>query len=216
MSTPSEEHRISAAERVYRWVKQHVLDGSYEGGRLITEGDVAAQVEVSRTPVREAFLRLEVEGLLQLYPKRGALVVPVSVTEFAEVTEARILLETFAAEKAVATGRHPAVAAAMRELLERQRRIAMPAGGVEFSEVDRRFHETLVAASDNALVGQFYGALGDRQLRMFASALRRAPARHEAILADHDRLCALLEAGDVPGIRTLLRDHIGATHGALR
>lgn len=216
MSTLSEEHRISAAERVYRWVKQRVLDGSYEGGRLITEGDVAAQVEVSRTPVREAFLRLEVEGLLQLYPKRGALVVPVSVTEFADVTEARILLETFAAEKAVATGTHQEVAGAMRELLEEQRRVPMPARGVEFSQVDRRFHETLVAAADNALVGQFYAGLGDRQLRMFTSALRRVPTRHEAILADHDRLCALLEAGDIAGLRTLLHDHIGATHGALR
>jgi len=68
---------LSATERVYGHTKSRVLDGTFPGGSLITEGEISEAVGVSRTPVREAFLRLQAEGLLRLYPKRGALVVPV-------------------------------------------------------------------------------------------------------------------------------------------
>ncbi|MDR3080973.1 MAG: GntR family transcriptional regulator, partial [Streptomyces sp.] len=72
-----------AADRVYAHVKRGVLDRRYEGGTLLTEGELADEVGVSRTPVREALLRLEMEGLIKLYPKKGALVLPVSVQEIA-------------------------------------------------------------------------------------------------------------------------------------
>ncbi len=78
-----------------------VLDRRYEGGTLLTEGELAEAVGVSRTPVREALLRLEVEGLIKLYPKKGALVLPVSAQEIADVVETRLLVE----EHAVAQGR---------------------------------------------------------------------------------------------------------------
>jgi DNA-binding GntR family transcriptional regulator len=67
----------SATDRAYAYTKARVLDSTFAGGELLTEGEVAEALRMSRTPVREAFLRLEGEGLLRLYPKRGALVVPV-------------------------------------------------------------------------------------------------------------------------------------------
>ena len=86
MSTPAESQarpdqdaqpQDSAADRAYAFVKDRIITGAYAGGTLISEGEVSAAVRISRTPVREAFLRLAAEGLLRLYPKRGALVVPV-------------------------------------------------------------------------------------------------------------------------------------------
>lgn len=208
--------REAASERAYRWVKERILDGRLDGGQLISEGEVAASTKMSRTPVREAFLRLEVEGLLRLYPKRGALIVPVSAVEVADVTEARILLETFAAEKLVDTGRHQQVAETLRGILARQAEVPMPGGEADFSALDRRFHETLVGAAGNTLVEHFYAGLRDRQLRMFNSALHRVPDRHTEILAEHERLCGLLRAGSTEELRTALADHIRGTHGALR
>ena len=90
---------------------------------------------MSRTPVREAFLRLEAEGLLRLYPQRGALVVPVSSEEAHAVLEARLVLEQFAAAKVI--GRGPgACAAAFERLsaeLQRQREAAAMSDLQEFS-----------------------------------------------------------------------------------
>src|ERR1700760_211505 len=107
----------SAADRAYAFVKRQIVSGSYAGGTLISEGEVSAAVEVSRTPVREAFLRLEVEGLLRLYPKRGALVVPVSASEIRDVLDARLMIEQHAARTAIGTGRHQELAAELRAIL---------------------------------------------------------------------------------------------------
>src|SRR6478609_8224263 len=90
----------SASERTYAHLKRSILDGTHAGGVLVSEGEIATAVGVSRTPVREALLRLEAEGLVRLYPKRGALVLPVSPQEIADVLETRELVETFTAGKA--------------------------------------------------------------------------------------------------------------------
>src|SRR6476620_4109250 len=110
----------SASERTYAHLKRRILDGTHPGGEIVTEGEIAEAVGVSRTPVREALLRLEVEGLIKLYPKKGALVLAVSAQEIADVVETRLLVEEFAARKAV-----PASAkliARLEELLDEQRR----------------------------------------------------------------------------------------------
>src|SRR5256885_7567566 len=95
------EKRPPAADRVYAHVKRGVLERRYEGGTLLTEGDLAEAVGVSRTPVREGLLRLEAEGLIKLYPKKGALVLPVSAQEIADVVETRLLVEEHAIRKVV-------------------------------------------------------------------------------------------------------------------
>ncbi|MBK1788834.1 GntR family transcriptional regulator [Prauserella cavernicola] len=215
MSTSDRSQPKAASERAYEWVKNQILDGHLEGGQLLSEGEVATALELSRTPVREAFLRLEVEGLLRLYPKRGALVVPVSASEVAEVTEARILLESHAAATVIARGDQAAVVRRMRATLGEQRALDVPAETDAFSRLDRRFHATLVEAAGNGLITQFYSGLHDRQVRMATSALHRAPSRYSAILTEHDTLCELLLAGDAEGFRARLGVHIGGTHGAL-
>ena len=96
--------RGAAKDRAHDYVKRQVLTGAFPGGELISEGEVAAALGMSRTPVREAFLRLEAEGLLRLYPQRGALVVPVSSEEARAVIEARLVLEQFAARKVIGRG----------------------------------------------------------------------------------------------------------------
>src|ERR1700761_3689921 len=126
VTNPNGGSRVAAKDRAHDYVKRQVLTGAFPGGELISEGEVAGALGMSRTPVREAFLRLEAEGLLRLYPQRGALVVPVSSEEARAVIEARLLLEQFAATKVV--GRGPAVCAAVFERmsaeLQRQRRAA--------------------------------------------------------------------------------------------
>src|ERR1700744_6260369 len=138
----SSSGRPAAKDRALDFVKRQVLTGAFPGGELISEGEVASALGMSRTPVREAFLRLEAEGLLRLYPQRGALVVPVSSDEARAVIEARLLLEQFAAGKVV--GRGSAVCAAVFERLaaelQRQREAAAKSDWQEFLDADRAFH----------------------------------------------------------------------------
>ncbi len=88
------EHEVlprgrSAAQVAYDYVKARLLDGRFAGGTLLSENEIAQRLNVSRTPVRQAFVQLEAEGLLELYPRRGALVVPISPSEAEDVLEAR-------------------------------------------------------------------------------------------------------------------------------
>jgi DNA-binding GntR family transcriptional regulator len=203
-----------AKDRAYAFTKQRVLDATYAGGDLLTEGEVAEALGMSRTPVREAFLRLEGEGLLRLYPKRGALVVPVSAAEVEAVMETRALVERFAVEKAIA--RDADVTGAMRDAIARQDRHA-DAGDLDgFVAADREFHTILVAAAGNQIVTSLYDSLRDRQQRMGVTALRREPRRLGEILDEHRGLTDAIEARDVETTLALLDAHLHGTLVLLR
>src|SRR5918999_1342161 len=177
---------MTANDRAYAFTKSRVLDSTFAGGELITEGEVADALGMSRTPVREAFLRLEGEGLLRLYPKRGALVVPVSAAEVEEVMETRVLVERFAVAKALARGAD--VSDAMRDAIARQEDRAAAGDLDGFVAADREFHTVLVAAAGNGIVLSLYDSLRDRQQRMGVEALRRSPRRLAEILEEHRAL----------------------------
>lgn len=217
---------ISAAERAYLHVKQAILAGSLPGGELLTEGLVAEQVGVSRTPVREAMLRLQAEGMLRLYPKKGAMVVPVTAAEAENVIEARALIELWAAGRLVessAMTRGPGdeesgerLAAELERQLE-QMRVAQEAGDVGgFSASDRTFHETIVAAAGNDILTRVYHSLRERQICLSASIMRVSSERMATALADHAQLIELLRAGDGREFTLLLRQHLAAAAAQLR
>src|ERR1044072_1341687 len=112
----------SASERAYRHVKDRVLTGKLPGGELISEGEIAEALGMSRTPGRGAFQQLESEGLLKLYPKKGALVVPVSAQELEDVIETRWVIERYAIERAI-NGDAGDLAARLTKSADRQARL---------------------------------------------------------------------------------------------
>jgi DNA-binding GntR family transcriptional regulator len=89
----------SASAQAYQYAKERLLDGRFASGTLLSENELARQLGISRTPVREAFLQLEAEGMLELYPRRGALVTPISPSESDDVLEARLLIEGHSAAR---------------------------------------------------------------------------------------------------------------------
>jgi DNA-binding GntR family transcriptional regulator len=205
---------MTRTEAAYAYTKQRVLDATYAGGELLTEGEVADALGISRTPVREAFLRLESEGLLRLYPKRGALVVPVSAGEVEAVMETRALVERFAFAKAIERGAE--VVGAMESAIARQEQRAAADDLDGFVEADRAFHTALVAAAGNPIVLALYDSLRDRQQRMGLAALRREPRRLGEILDEHRALTAAVASGDVEVVLRLLDAHLRGTLVLLR
>ncbi|TQS28429.1 GntR family transcriptional regulator [Microbispora sp. KK1-11] len=206
--------RPSAAHTAYAVTKELILSGELPGGSLISEGEIAERVRVSRTPVREAFLRLESEELLALHPKRGAVVVPVPPGEAADVLELRLALERSAAERIARTGLHGDHHEKMRELLRRQRDLAEAADVGRFADADEAFHRCIVEASGNRLAGRFYATLGDRQRRMSISALSPRPERLSLLADEHEALLDHLLRGDSAAFASALLGHLTATHGS--
>jgi len=205
---------LTAKDRAYAFTKERVLDLTFAGGDLLTEGEVATALGMSRTPVREAFLQLESEGLLRLYPKRGALVVPVSSQEVEAMMETRVLVEQFALAKTIARGSD--VIGELEAAIERQVAHAERGDSEAFVEADREFHTVFVTAAGNPIVASLYDSLRDRQRRMGVAALTRDERRVSSILAEHRALVAAVGARDPERARTVLADHLQGTLELLR
>ncbi len=213
-STPSSLKRPPAAERVYTHIKEAVLERRYEGGTLLTEGDLADAVGVSRTPVREALLRLEVEGLIKLYPKKGALVLAVSAQEIKDVVETRLLVEEFAARKAVPAS--PQLIERLEQLLEEQRQLAEAGDLAAVAVTDRCFHAEIVKYAGNEILSRLYDQLRDRQLRMGVAVMEAHPGRIEANITEHGELLEAIRAGDADGAALVVRRHVGRVRELVR
>ena len=209
--------RVAAKDRALDYVKTRVLTGEIAGGELISEGEVATALGMSRTPVREAFLRLEAEGLLRLYPKRGALVVPVSPEEVRAVMEARLVLERFAAEKVIRHGpsaRRTAYERLSAEL-KRQRKAVSASDFAAFLDSDRSFHNVTVEDAGNSIIGGFYTSLRERQMRMIGESAIREPKRTSTIIAEHRDIAEAVRDGDVAQAVTAVKVHHASTLRAL-
>lgn len=205
---------MSAADEAYAYAKERILDGRIAGGQMISEGDVAGPTGLSRTPVREAFLRLEVEGLLRLYPKRGALVVAVSPAEVESVMETRLLVELHALEPAIA--RRAEIGPQLEAAIARQEELASGGNAAGFVESDRTFHRCLVAATGNQILIELHDSMRDRQTRMGLAAIAHAADRTGSILHEHRAIAAAIAAADRDHATDLLRAHLERTLELLR
>lgn len=203
----------SAAQRAYAFVKERLLDGRYAGGTLLSENELARRLEISRTPVRQAFLQLEAEELLELYPRRGALVRPISPSEADDVLEARLLIEKHCVRRVAAHGAE--LARTLQESIAKQER-ALLGGGAGFTVADREFHRTIVAANQNAILTRQYDALRDRLQRIAATAVARDPTRIARFIAEHREIAGAIERGDARAAADLTAAHLRRAHELAR
>ncbi|TDW81050.1 DNA-binding GntR family transcriptional regulator [Kribbella sp. VKM Ac-2566] len=206
--------KIPAAERVYAYVKAAILDRVYPGGELVTEGELATAVGVSRTPVREALLRLEESGLVKLYPKRGALVLPVLPQEIDDVLEARELIETHAAAKV--WPRRKRLIETLTERVDEMRAHRNAGDAKSFLEADRAFHEAIVDAAGNQILAKLYNSLRDRQVRMGVPGIEVQPVRMDKSITAHQEMIDALGANSVKRFRELVIAHIAEAASDLR
>jgi DNA-binding GntR family transcriptional regulator len=207
------ERTESAAARAYQYVKERLLDGRFAGGTLLSENEIARELGLSRTPVRQAFVSLQGEELLDLYPRRGAVVRPISASEAEEILEARLLIETHCAVRNCDDGPH--VARALEPSLARQE-AALPDDALAFSAADREFHHTIVAANGNSFLTRQYEALRERQQRIAATAVSRDPALIQEFLIGHRAIAAAIEQQDRELVAEWIAAHIESTRGLIR
>ncbi|MFE9243508.1 GntR family transcriptional regulator [Nocardiopsis sp. NPDC006938] len=205
----------SAAGRAYAVVRDRILDGEFEDGSMLSEGRIAAELGMSRTPVREAFLQLQAEGWMRLYPKRGAMVRPVPPHEFREVLQARQLIETEAVRTVCASpGGSERLVRRLREVIERQRRAWEDDDLAAFTRADVEFHREVVAAGGNSILQGFHQLLQDRHRRMTTQSISHDTTRADLAIAQHTGLARLIEEGDHEGYARATAEHLNDIHGS--
>jgi len=170
--------------------------------------DIAGVTGLSRTPVREAFLLLDAERLIQLLPRRGALIAPVTARQIRELSRTRLALELYACARAARSGGIQ-LAAQLWPLVHRQR--ALLEEGAPYrrsSACDREFHTTIVRAVGNTVMTELYASMGDRQQRTGVAAFMANPGRAEFAVEHHRLIVEALERNDLPGTEAMLREHL--------
>lgn len=202
---------MSASDQAYEHVKQGILSGDLAASTFLTEGQLALEVGVSRTPVREALLRLQAEGMVELFPKKGALVVPATPQEARETFEARSLIEEWAAERVWAR-RAEAVPTLRQKLAEMI--AAMRADDIgAFSSADRAFHEVIVEEAGNSVITRQYRHLRDRQIVIVAGSMRADKSRMTTSVRQHRELLQILESGTRAAFVRACREHVAHATG---
>ena len=194
-----------ARERVYDYVREGILQGRLAGGTFLEEELVSLAVGVSRTPVREAFQQLHSERLIDLLPRRGAMVRPVTVQELLEVYETRLMIETHAAGRLCAV--RSGAPRQMVETLAEMRRLPHESG-LAHVRLNTVYHRALVAGAGNAVVTQLYASLDSRQERLAMTSTSIEPGRQRVILEEHIALVAALEAHDAAAAVAILAEHM--------
>lgn len=195
-----------AADSVYATLREAIVSGLLRPGDGLIEEHIARRFGVSRTPVREALLRLEAESLATRIPRRGLVVHTISEQEMLELYTVRTALDSLAARLA-ATEATPTERAQLRwinEQLVAATRRGDPEATLRFS---REFHTALVSASHNSLLAQFMEQILS-WISRFRSTTHAYPGRSPVLLDEHQALLEALEAHDGEAAERLEREHM--------
>ncbi len=196
-------------DEVYLAVREDVINGKYLGGTFLTEADLCAQFGISRTPVREALIRLANERILELIPNRGALVPHVTLTDIIELYQLRIANDGMAAY--LSNERQtPELLRAMEASVAREEELLRQenANPQEISEEDARFHDLLVNGCGNKRLVETITLLQNQMSRiMRVSADQHALDTLTNSLSLHKQILQAFRDRDCHKGRSLTEDH---------
>jgi DNA-binding GntR family transcriptional regulator len=167
---------VSLVERAYGEIRRRILDNEYPPAHQVLELELAAELGMSRTPVREALVRLQNENFVQLIPRHGMRVVPLSVRDLNDMYEVLTALELTAIERLARAHLDDSALRAIRDALDDMDRALERRDVDAWITADERFHRTLVAMCGNARLVAMADTLWDQGHRARMTTVRLRPA----------------------------------------
>ncbi|MFJ4027853.1 GntR family transcriptional regulator [Paenarthrobacter sp. NPDC089989] len=205
--------RNTGAHLVYTELKRQILDLELKPGTRIYEPAMAAALQVSRTPLREAIRRLISESLLEQQPTGGVLVPLLDATAISELYDVRAALESLMAREACARATEADIEK-LQGILERN--AALVGFADEAMKYGVTLHATIASIAGNSWALRFHGQIAS-QVERYRYFTNNSPERREEALADHRRLVAALAAKDADTAAKIAFDHvIGARDETVR
>lgn len=202
----------SATEKAYRSIRDGILNGELPSGSMLGEASLAARIGVSRTPVRTALARLQDEGWVTIYPKRGALVQGLTVQAIEDLADTRLIFESISVQRSSSRARQ-ALADRLDDAVTEQEAAIGARDLRRFVESTIAFHRSFVECGGNEVLLELNDRLADRQRFLLFSHGDRLFERGEAIITEHRELVAALRTGDVAGFADTLRSHLSHNYG---
>lgn len=199
----------SLTEMVAEEIRTRIIDGRIGLGAGLSENGLAAELGISKTPVREALMQLKQEGLVEVQPQRGTYVFRLAAEQVTAISELREILE-LAAIKASMARNHGDLVRRMTALCEGMREAYEADDQLAYRKLDGEYHEAIVDLCGNVYIRSAY-----RQISFCIQALRSRLSTEARLnklsLADHREMLRLVKAKDVAALQKLLRAHINQT-----
>lgn len=198
--------RISLHEEVLIRLREMVVEGAWEPGDIIPELSVCGELQVSRTPVREALKVLAAEGLVDVLPRQGARIRVMAPSEAREIFEATGDIEAAAGRRACAFASEAAIKRIGR--LHEQMRAAYAQGRRRaYFEANQAIHRAIVEAGGNSVLAGIHQRLSAR-MRRIRYACTNDPESWQEAMAEHEEIVRCLDARDADRLAEVLVRHM--------
>lgn len=196
-----------STDTVYARLKQYILDNRYPPGAQILESEIAVELSASRTPVREAFVRLQQEGLLEIVPRHGVRISALSPNDMREIYEVLMSLEPTAVELLAARKPDKAELASLVKSCDAMEAALEGEPDLQaWAAADEDFHLNLARLCGNGRLAAMIMQVWDQahRARMFTLSLRPLPVQSTA---EHRAVLQAILAGDVERAREIYHAH---------
>jgi DNA-binding GntR family transcriptional regulator len=207
---------VSAVQRAMDLIRERIRSDDWGPGYRLVEGDLTAELGISRGPLREAFNRLAAEGLLTVQPHRGVMVLKLSADDLSALYQVREVLEGLAARLVAGRSGEPEIRAAMEEHLRLMREVEpgkSPASS--YFDENSRFHSLLIELSGNP---HLRDATRRFETQLYRYSMRRL-LQTDSIKLSWEQHLAVIEAilaGDEDAAERIMREHVCASGAAVQ
>ena len=196
---------VESGITAYKAIKNKILSFEYAPGYQLKEIPLAEELNLTRTPIRKAIVKLENEGLVKTYPHRGAFVVSLSREEIDEIFEVREALELKAASLAIRRASREELDRIQSALEKRESAVSITKPKYVVPDID--FHQELIKLSKNGiLISMWMGLHGKLQLIRIQSSM--IGGRFLAAIREHKKILSCIYDNRLAETEQLLRDHI--------
>ena len=191
---------------VFQTLRKAILTGELKPGERLMEVQLAAEIGVSRTPIREAIHKLELEGLVTILPRRGAQVAEISEKGLRDVLEVRRALDTFCAELA-----SERITDEEKERLEEAclafEKAVETGDATVIAKADVAFHDIIIGATGNERMVMMINNLAEQMYR-YRFEYIKDETQHRRLIEEHRVLKNAIISGNIIGARDAAREHI--------
>ena len=191
---------------VFKTLRQAILKGDMVPGERLMEIQLAKKLGVSRTPIREAIRKLELEGLVTMVPRKGAEVAGITEKNLRDVLEVRRALEELAIELACERIHEDMVT----ELVAAERDFKDATAGsdaIKIAQMDEKFHDIIFQATENDKLVQMLNNLREQMYRYRLEYITDEKTR-QTLLAEHEEIINAIQSRQVSQAKSAIRSHI--------
>lgn len=191
---------------VFNTLRQAILKGELEPGERLMEIQLADRLGVSRTPIREAIRKLELEGLVLMIPRKGAEVARISEKSLRDVLEVRRSLEELAIELACQRMDEQELED-LEQAQEAFRKAIEKGDAMEIAETDEHYHDIIYNGTGNSRLVQILNNLREQMYRYRLEYIKDA-AKRQILIVEHDHILKAVKERHVSEAKTAIREHI--------